>query len=398
MSFSSSALARSIGLAALVVALYVTPLAADKIGWRVTAQWLLAEDGLYESLGALACLAAGVTFLLAFVWCTRSASHDAPPVRRPILLIAALVMLFVAGEELSWGQRLLNFSTPTAWRQINRQEEFNLHNLIVFQPTAKGNRLQVAMMACGVVYFFALPLLCRIFSPLKRLAVRHGAPLPDGPITVAMAISLALLVTWNGRAERLGDSAFVMRCAEEAFETSVEGLLFALALSTYAALSVGQPAGASRRRSLALALGATLLPVMIGMGWRAAGAIEHQRALLQLERFVHKADNLRLAGHSEMAIECYREAIKLMPEQALPRYNLANIYLELGQFEMAADALRSAIRCQPTLAEAHNNLGIALARQHKMHEAAACFAKALRLKPDYVEAQHNLDQIHCAAP
>lgn len=34
-----------------------------------------------------------------------------------------------AGEEISWGQRILGFETPDALREVNRQDEFTLHNV-----------------------------------------------------------------------------------------------------------------------------------------------------------------------------------------------------------------------------------------------------------------------------
>ncbi len=45
----------------------------------------------------------------------------------PVLFAVGFFMLF--GEEISWGQRLLGFETPEAFKEINVQDEFNLHNL-----------------------------------------------------------------------------------------------------------------------------------------------------------------------------------------------------------------------------------------------------------------------------
>ena len=38
-------------------------------------------------------------------------------------------MIFIAGEEISWGQRIFSFSTPEILTAINDQNEFNLHNV-----------------------------------------------------------------------------------------------------------------------------------------------------------------------------------------------------------------------------------------------------------------------------
>ena len=43
--------------------------------------------------------------------------------------VFALGLLFVAMEEISWGQWFFKFHTPQYFRGINRQTEFNLHNI-----------------------------------------------------------------------------------------------------------------------------------------------------------------------------------------------------------------------------------------------------------------------------
>lgn len=43
--------------------------------------------------------------------------------------VAALASLFIAGEEISWGQRVLGFATPEGLDAINDQGETNIHNI-----------------------------------------------------------------------------------------------------------------------------------------------------------------------------------------------------------------------------------------------------------------------------
>ncbi|HRN70397.1 MAG TPA: hypothetical protein PLS49_04370 [Candidatus Woesebacteria bacterium] len=45
-----------------------------------------------------------------------------------VFSLIAIVSLFIAGEEISWGQRILGFSTPNSVAQNNTQLEFNIHN------------------------------------------------------------------------------------------------------------------------------------------------------------------------------------------------------------------------------------------------------------------------------
>lgn len=44
------------------------------------------------------------------------------------IALATLCCLYVTGEEISWGQHLLNWNTPEYWAKINDQNETNLHN------------------------------------------------------------------------------------------------------------------------------------------------------------------------------------------------------------------------------------------------------------------------------
>jgi hypothetical protein len=46
-----------------------------------------------------------------------------------LYVVAALGAVFVAGEEISWGQRILGFVTPGELEDVNRQGETNVHNI-----------------------------------------------------------------------------------------------------------------------------------------------------------------------------------------------------------------------------------------------------------------------------
>lgn len=67
--------------------------------------------------------------------------------RRAALAAMALgVVLFVAaGEEISWGQRLLGLETPELLVDGNQQDELNLHNLDALQDKAVVAQLAIAL-------------------------------------------------------------------------------------------------------------------------------------------------------------------------------------------------------------------------------------------------------------
>ena len=52
----------------------------------------------------------------------------ARPLVLTVTIIGALSCLYIAGEEMSWGQHFFHWNTPEYWAELNRQEETNLHN------------------------------------------------------------------------------------------------------------------------------------------------------------------------------------------------------------------------------------------------------------------------------
>lgn len=94
-------------------------------GSREAARRAIAEDGPVEWATFTALLAGGV---IAAVRLRRSPRAPAPRFAAFRLLLAGGLAV-LAMEEISWGQRLLGFSTPRPLERVNVQEEFNLHNL-----------------------------------------------------------------------------------------------------------------------------------------------------------------------------------------------------------------------------------------------------------------------------
>jgi hypothetical protein len=137
------------------------------------------EDGLVESATAIGFLVAAIAFLLA----SRRAREPRIPgsLGRRTLACGAVLMAIFCGEEISWGQRIFGFATPACLRELNRQGEFNVHNLGELQRL-KYSFLIALVGALGV----GLPLL-RGVGPVRRFVERHGLSWPS-------AAAVALLV------------------------------------------------------------------------------------------------------------------------------------------------------------------------------------------------------------
>jgi len=139
---------------------------------------LVQEDRLVEWATVWLFLAAGLIGL------RHSIRH-----RRIFDGLVALFCLFVAGEEFSWGQRLLGFYSPEYFLANNFQQEVNIHNL-------PGSFLKpkwifiIALAGYGVL----LPLLSR-WRRTHRLREVAGASAP--PIQLMpWFIAAILLMLW----------------------------------------------------------------------------------------------------------------------------------------------------------------------------------------------------------
>ena len=68
---------------------------------------------------------------------------------RVAALALGAALLFAAGEEISWGQRLFDVETPQVLIDGNRQDELNLHNIDGLQ--GKAIIAQLAIAGIGVL-------------------------------------------------------------------------------------------------------------------------------------------------------------------------------------------------------------------------------------------------------
>jgi hypothetical protein len=85
------------------------------------------EDGPVEYVGFGLLVLTGMILLNGGFRAVRN--HRKYRLHGTILLIAGMGFLLAAGEEISWGQRLIGFETPEVLLEVNDQDEFNLHNI-----------------------------------------------------------------------------------------------------------------------------------------------------------------------------------------------------------------------------------------------------------------------------
>lgn len=68
------------------------------------------------------------------------------------VLVAGLACVYIAGEEVSWGQHFMNWDTPSYWATVNDQQETNLHNTTSWLDQKPRLILMVGIVLGGIVF------------------------------------------------------------------------------------------------------------------------------------------------------------------------------------------------------------------------------------------------------
>ncbi len=87
------------------------------------------------------------------------------------LLAWTAACVYFAGEECSWGQWYLGFETPAPIAEVNKQDEFNLHNTSSWLNEKPRALVEIFIFLAGLV----LPVFVRV-RPESKLAGRHWSP------------------------------------------------------------------------------------------------------------------------------------------------------------------------------------------------------------------------------
>lgn len=140
------------------------------------------EDGVIEYTTAF-------IFLFASGWAAHLALK-VPELKRKIVFGLLAVGFFVSfGEEISWGQRILGFSTPDIVQNVNVQDEFNLHNSLGYAADH--------IFILGVIFFGSiLPLLAYRLRFFHHLCDWAGLPIASLGLAVAWLI-VSAIHTWT---------------------------------------------------------------------------------------------------------------------------------------------------------------------------------------------------------
>lgn len=149
------------------------------ISFRIDPVWFVdvyvVEDGFVENLAVLALLTACFTALIYRVKYAEGKGRW----YNTMMTFVAVAAFFIAGEEISWEQRIFNVESPEFFQVNNAQQETNIHNMVV--GGKKVNKIVFSQMLYGSVGLFLslFPYLYSRKQGLRKFVDRHGIPVPQ---------------------------------------------------------------------------------------------------------------------------------------------------------------------------------------------------------------------------
>lgn len=137
-----------------------------------------SEDNIFENLSAILIFLSALYILRTIFFKTKAVFSS----RNFTLIFLFIFLLIWAFEEISWGQRIFNFTWDEI-SNINYQNEINLHNLNSFQPHLHKSYYIVGLILSffcvlkkktkssllpdkSILYFFLLPSLYYLIGEL----------------------------------------------------------------------------------------------------------------------------------------------------------------------------------------------------------------------------------------
>jgi hypothetical protein len=175
-----------------------------------------------------------IEWLTVFAFGAAAALTLTRAVRRAFDVLVGLFFLFVAGEEMSWGQRVLGLTPPSYFLEHNVQQEMNLHNL------GAGPKEPLTLVLVG--YAIVLPLVAR--AEIGRRTLERIGATPPPLSAVPWFIVAIVLLTWyplrfTGEwTELLAGSAFLVSARPRHITLGLlapAALVFGLAMTAWSA-------------------------------------------------------------------------------------------------------------------------------------------------------------------
>jgi hypothetical protein len=215
---------------AFPIALLTSVAAAAAVGGETANFVLNAETGAMETLtGGMALASCAISLAAA-------ARADSWQFRAWLLLFAA-AMLFFGGEDLNWGQYYFGWDAPEYFRELNNENETNLHNM-----TWWANQFPRMVVEAWLVVACILVPLGWQWPRTVTSALVPSAMWPDGRLVFVAMLALLLKLP-----KLFSDAGLISSEAIGGVRTSeVQEMMIACTFILYAVLLRGRVSGSRR--------------------------------------------------------------------------------------------------------------------------------------------------------
>ena len=115
---------------------------------------LIAEDNFGE-FGTAVCHLIAATILLVM------ATRPLPKSTKAVAVVLASAALFIAGEEISWGTRIIDYPVPKIFSEINTQQELTVHNIEFVRRVADPIEVLSKIIIVWAIISFSIQALAR---------------------------------------------------------------------------------------------------------------------------------------------------------------------------------------------------------------------------------------------
>ena len=130
------------------------------------------EDGIVEWLTVVGLMAGCIVCASRFIKLFKTRSWWF----LTVTAVLCLLLFMVAGEEISWGQRIFGIKSSSFFIKNNTQHEMNFHNLVL--DGVKLNKLifSIGLIVALFIYLGIMPIVYQKSLAVKRFIDRSGVP------------------------------------------------------------------------------------------------------------------------------------------------------------------------------------------------------------------------------
>ena len=196
----------------IVISLYFCYVAV--VNWE-HYYWLIHEDNIVEAASAFCWFATVIVLLTTFIRYVKQGHLYF--ITLTLYGGMALFAFLCGGEEISWGQRILNIETPEMLKQINVQSETNLHNI------GSISIFSNAFFLITLIFFLAFPKVVNRYAK-DKVSLKYFLPVANSQTVIVFLISLAVWIVIGIRFGTLGFHPFTIY--KEAYYNQMDDEIF----------------------------------------------------------------------------------------------------------------------------------------------------------------------------